>query len=67
MPRDIVKSYFLTNSKEAIKEALAIHLLVKYRAEFPMSTVTDWFPPELVSDKQEALNERLAFFDSSLK
>ena len=42
----------------AIKEALKIHLLVKYRAEFPTSTMPDWFPPELVSAKQEALDER---------
>ena len=35
--------------------------MVKYHAEFPMSTVPDWFPHDLVSAKQEALGERLAF------
>ena len=45
----------------AIKEALAIHLLLKFRAEFPTSTVPEWFPPGLISAKHEALSERLAF------
>ena len=48
----------------AIKEALAITLLLKYRAEFPTSTAPDWFPHELISAMQEALSERLPFLTS---
>ena len=49
-------------------EALAINVLVKFHAEFPMSTVPDWFPPELlVSAKQEALYRRLAFLTALSK
>ena len=40
---------------------------MKYWAEFPISTVHDWFPPELVSAKQEAPDERLAFLTALLK
>ena len=51
----------------AIEEALCIYLLVKFRAEHPMSTVLSWFPPELVSAIKEVINERLAFLTALSK
>ena len=49
----------------AIKEALAITLLLKFRADHSLSSVQttppDWFPPVLISATQETLNERLSF------
>ena len=53
--------------RDIAKSCLAIHLFVKFRAEFPTSTVPDWFPPELVSAEQEALSERLAFLTALSK